>query len=419
MLVLGLAGCKREVSFEPYRAEFVYTTLAYRPTQATAVGFHRWGGDVLDEKLDDWGEGNLDQLRDFYRKHRKAIEGIPRELMTAEDRADCDLVLNRIALGEFELNRAKQYKYDPRIYVDGVRDGLVSLYAGEHAPKKLRYFDMVRRMEWLPKYLVIAKKNLVAAPLSWNVEAQERTVELIRFIEGTLREDCAPELRPKFSEEAPKAVKELEAFRVWLDTELKLTQREWRMEPEIYAAKLKLELGMSMEEARQAVEADIAKWKTAKAGESEGGELKTELKLMEAPEVLRVEGARLYPGAVLHPEQKSRVWVRKGGAPDGRAMARVVLQERAMAEARKSEPRSRKVLRTVFEPAWRWERWPEGSEAQLLKEAELLRAQIELVGLAKGAIEDAALMKKVELMGGEIPAGYVGWLRENAKAGKR
>lgn len=433
--VVVMTGCKREVQLEPYRAEFVYTTLAYRPTQATAMGFHRWGGDILDEKLDDWGEGNLDQLRRFYEKHRKAMEGIPQELLSAEDREDYRLIMDRMTLAEFELNKIRSYKYDPRVYVNGITDGLMGLYAGEHGPKKLRYFDIVRRLEWVRKYVAIAEKNLVASPESWNVEARARNKELIRFLNEELKADCAPELQPKFGEQAPKAAADLEEFGRWMEGALTTTQKEWRMEPPLYAAKLKLELGVTVEEASRAAEEDMARWKTVKAEYAGEGGAPPGLKLLPAPGVLMVEGARLLPGAVLHPEEKSRVWVQKG-AENRLAMARVALREAAWSEARKIEPRSRKVLRTVFAPAWYWERWPEkGAERHLLREAAKLWAQIEMVSRVStneetipklmeraGVTREEAgdLVREVELLGAEIPAGYWGWrMEQKARGGKR
>lgn len=313
---------------------------------------------------------------------------------------------------------------------------MIGLYAGEHAPKKLRYFDIVRRMEWLKKYLAIAQKNLVAAPASWNAEAIARNKALIEFINGELKADCAPELQPKFAEQAPKAVKELEEFGRWLESAMATTQREWRPEPAIYAVKAKVELGVKVEEAKRAAEEDLAKLRGAvRDAAAREAFPKLELKVMVAPAVMRVAGARLHPGAVLHPEQKSRVWVEKG-KEDRLAMARVALRQAAFEEARKSEPRSRKVLRTVFEPAWKWERWPaKGAERELLWEAAKLWAQIEMVmevtpseEAAKKVkertgftTEEAAeLVRQVEMLGWEIPGGYWGWrMEEQARGGRR
>src|ERR1035441_3360230 len=53
--------------------EFVYGSLAYSPSAATAAGLHQYQKQNLDEMLDDFGEQNLDRQRTFFEKFRDRL----------------------------------------------------------------------------------------------------------------------------------------------------------------------------------------------------------------------------------------------------------------------------------------------------------------------------------------------------------
>lgn len=457
-------GCHRQVMLEPYRAEFVYTTLAFQPSLATSAGFDRWGGDVLDEKLDDWGEVTVEKRREFYYKHRKAMEEIPRELLSPEERDEHTLIIDWIKREELDLNRIRPYKYDARVYVDAVADGLVSLYVSEQGEKKLRYFDLVRRLEATPRLVEIAKKNLVSVPVSWNVEAQKRIKTLVAFIDGPLREDCAPELKPKFEEHASKAMAALKDLQTWLDTVVGQTQMDWRLDPMLYEQRFQLSMGgkESLDEWRRAGEGEIAALRSQmETAAGKGGvkkalsELKTaavdvplvagmakslRVRATPAAKVPAVPLVSWRPGPVVDGKEAGMLWVTAGPAREADlkfAVRSATKSAEAGDRLRRLDPRSRAVLHSLFDREWKRIEWPtlteiEGMPAdeklavlnQLLEAAAVLVTQIEIekewlspedtvARLKQRTYRDEAgakqLALEIELGGRQIPAGFAAW----------
>ena len=62
-------GCGRQnaaAQFDKLTQDFIYGSLALAPVSATGVGYHLHNGVPLDELLDDYSAGDLDQQRAFY-----------------------------------------------------------------------------------------------------------------------------------------------------------------------------------------------------------------------------------------------------------------------------------------------------------------------------------------------------------------
>jgi len=57
-------------SFTEVEDEFIYTSLAFSPVQATSAGYHQHQGIKLDAELDDFSQAGLDRQRNFYKSLR-------------------------------------------------------------------------------------------------------------------------------------------------------------------------------------------------------------------------------------------------------------------------------------------------------------------------------------------------------------
>src|ERR1035441_3589259 len=99
-LVLFAVGCGKTPSqkLTALSDEFVYGSLAYSPSAATAAGLHQYQKQNLDEMLDDFGEQNLDRQRTFFEKFRDRLGEIQTGDLTPEDRADLTILQDQIAL---------------------------------------------------------------------------------------------------------------------------------------------------------------------------------------------------------------------------------------------------------------------------------------------------------------------------------
>ena len=54
------------MDFDKLTEDFLYGSLALSPVSATGVGYHLHKGVPLDELVDDYSAGGLDQQRNFY-----------------------------------------------------------------------------------------------------------------------------------------------------------------------------------------------------------------------------------------------------------------------------------------------------------------------------------------------------------------
>src|ERR1017187_9625067 len=104
-LVLFAVGCGKTPSqkLTALSEEFVYGSLAFSPSAATAAGLHRYQKQNLDEMLDDFGEQSLYRQRTFLEKFRDRLGELPTGELTAEDRADLTILQDQIALSLFDL----------------------------------------------------------------------------------------------------------------------------------------------------------------------------------------------------------------------------------------------------------------------------------------------------------------------------
>src|SRR5437773_5383035 len=70
IISLVLGGCSRSnpaMDFDKLTQDFLYGSLALSPVSATGVGYHVHNGVPLDELVDDYSAGGLDQQRSFYK----------------------------------------------------------------------------------------------------------------------------------------------------------------------------------------------------------------------------------------------------------------------------------------------------------------------------------------------------------------
>jgi uncharacterized protein (DUF885 family) len=237
--LMMLTGCMgKHQNFDPFREEFVYTSLAYSPTSATAAGFHRFAAELLDEKLDDFSPTSIGRQKKFYREWRENIAKLAyRDRLGKHDLADLDLMLNEADRNTHELEILEGYRHNPLVYTNVLGNGLFAPYSLEWAPKDSRYYFIVRRLEGVEKLLAAARFNLKDSPEPFTEAAIAANLGNIEMIDRTLRDDCPPSLRSRYDAIAQPALAELRAFDIWLRTDLRPRKSDWRLGQEKYARK--------------------------------------------------------------------------------------------------------------------------------------------------------------------------------------
>ena len=258
---MSCAGPKPDPSFAQLAEEFVYTSLAFSPVAATAAGYHQHQGVNLDQQLDDVSSQAMDRQRQFYTGFRERLsKAVKPEQLSAEDRADYDVIQDQISLALLDLERIRSLRHNPTVYVELIGNALFNPYVLEYAPKPQRMRDVIARAEKIPSFLEQAKKNLADAPAIWTKVAAEENDGNVGLVDKTLRAAMPEDLRGKYEQAAATALQALRGFNDYLKNDLsKRANADWRLGPEKYRQKFRYSLGtdLSPEQVLASAEADV------------------------------------------------------------------------------------------------------------------------------------------------------------------
>jgi uncharacterized protein (DUF885 family) len=260
-LALCLTGCKmpgEKEDFSKIAEDFVYGALALSPVTATANGYHEHHGASLDDALDDFSRGGLQEQRQFYHNFRDRLDLFKPETLSAEDRADYDVMRNQIDLQLLDFDKIRSFRHNPTIYVELAGNALFSPYVLNYAPKEKRYSQIVHRLFKIPALVQQAKDNLMDSPDVWNRVAQQENDGNIDLIDNTLRKDVPPELKSEFDRAAKGAMDALRGFNAYLKNDLSGRTSDWRLGKEKYDEKFRYALAVGKTPEQVLAEAEAA-----------------------------------------------------------------------------------------------------------------------------------------------------------------
>ncbi|HTA67237.1 MAG TPA: DUF885 domain-containing protein [Bryobacteraceae bacterium] len=260
-LLLLMTGCKmpgEQQDFSKLSEEFVYGSLALSPVSATAAGYHEHQGLRLDEKLDDYSPGGIQEQRQFYSGFRDRLALIKPETLAPEDRADYQIVQNQVDLALLDLNRIQSVRHNPTVYVELVGNALFNPFVLEYAPIETRYRHIIQRLFKVPELMQQAKANLRDSPDVWNRVAQEENDGNIDLIDKTLRERVPAVLKTEFDRAAKGALESLRDFNKYLKDDLSRRTSDWRLGKDKYDPKFRYTLASGKTPEQVLAEAEAA-----------------------------------------------------------------------------------------------------------------------------------------------------------------
>jgi uncharacterized protein (DUF885 family) len=236
------AGCKskpetQKPDFSKLTGDFVYGSLALSPTNATQAGYHEHQGVKLDEKLDDYSPTGIQAAQNFYSDFKTRLAAIDQQALSAEDRADYQIIRNAIDLSLQDLQQVQGYRHNPTTYVELIGNALFAPYVLEYAPLDTRFGQIINRLTQVPALLDQAKTNLTDAPEIWNKVAREENDGNIDLIDKTLRSKAPANLTADFDKAATPALAALRSFNAYLKNDLSKKTSDWRLGKEEYARK--------------------------------------------------------------------------------------------------------------------------------------------------------------------------------------
>jgi uncharacterized protein (DUF885 family) len=262
LVIISLGGCSRPnpaQQFDKLTEDFLYGSLALSPVSATATGYHVLNGVPLDELVDDYSAGGLDQQRTFYKDFQLRIAALDVTTLDKEQRADLDIIKIQIDQALLELDTIQSYKHNPTVYVELAGNALYTPYMLNYAPIEKRFGQITKRLERIPALFDQAKANLVDAPEVWNRVAREENDGNIGLIDKTLREAAPEAQKIAYGAAAEKALAAVRDFNAFLKDKLSSKTSDWRLGKEKYARKFALVLasGRTPDDLLAAAEADL------------------------------------------------------------------------------------------------------------------------------------------------------------------
>jgi uncharacterized protein (DUF885 family) len=267
MLALAaMTGCGRPTAststpgLDSLSEEFVYGTLALSPASATQAGYHNHKGVSLDDALDDFSPQGIAAQRKFYVDFRARLDQWNNSRLTAEERADFQILSDQIALGLLELDGIQNYRHNPTVYVELIGNALFNPFILEYAPKPQRIRHIISRLGRVPTLLDQARKNLTDSPEIWTTVATEENQGNIELIDKEIRAGVPADLSSEYDKAAKPALEALRGFQEFLKNDLsKRAQSDWRLGPEKYEQKFRyvLETDRKPDEVLADAEADL------------------------------------------------------------------------------------------------------------------------------------------------------------------
>jgi uncharacterized protein (DUF885 family) len=240
--IFPMAGCKmtqekQKPDFSKLTEDFVYGSLALSPVSATQAGYHEHQGVRLDEKLDDFSAPGIEASRKFYAGFHDQLAAIDPQTLSAEERADYQIIQNAVDLSLLDLQQIQSYRHNPTVYVELVGNALFNPFVLEYAPFDARFHHIIQRLSQVPVLMDQAKMNLADSPEVWNRVAREENDGTIGLIDKTLRAKAPANLQADFDKAALPALDSLRSFNAFLKDELSKRTSDWRLGKQRYAQK--------------------------------------------------------------------------------------------------------------------------------------------------------------------------------------
>src|SRR3984885_834003 len=238
--------------------DFVYGSLALSPVSATSAGYHEHKGVNLGEQIDDFSAAGIDQQHKFYSDFHIRLAAIQQDSLSAEDRADFQIIDNQVNLSLLEFEKIQSYRHNPTEYVELVGNALFNPFVLEYAPLDQRYRAIIQRLQKIPALMQQGQANLMDAPEIWNRVAREEKQSHRDLVDKTPRAKVPDALKADYDRAAGPALDALRGFTKFLKDDLLKKTSDWRLGKENYDPKFAYTLVSGKKPEQVLAEAEAA-----------------------------------------------------------------------------------------------------------------------------------------------------------------
>ncbi len=160
---LALAGCgapgeetaKADDAFAALSAKWLDGYARLRPATATALGDHRFDGEI-----DDVSAAGRAARAQHTKETADTLMSIDRTKLSRENQVDAAMLAEQLAADAFTTDTLQDWAWDPLNYASLAGGSLYSLMARDFAPIEERLLSAASRMEKLPDLLAATREQL-------------------------------------------------------------------------------------------------------------------------------------------------------------------------------------------------------------------------------------------------------------------
>ncbi|MGE4073200.1 MAG: DUF885 domain-containing protein [Lysobacterales bacterium] len=155
--VAPVAAAKPDANakFAELSASWVDGRMRLSPLYATAIGDHRFDGEI-----DDLSADGRRAAAEFSQKLLTELSAIDSTALSRENQVDALILRNQIEYDLWGLNTSEDWAWDPQVYSQAAGGTIYSLMARDFAPINERLANVTRRIEKLPRLYAQMRENL-------------------------------------------------------------------------------------------------------------------------------------------------------------------------------------------------------------------------------------------------------------------
>jgi uncharacterized protein (DUF885 family) len=274
VVIVGFAGCTviqpppdftnppsaADVTFDEIARRYLAEMLQLKPVQATALGDHRYDGQLDDVSAD--GQARRVGLA---RQLLAQLETLGIAQLSRAHQVDARLLKSELDYEVWSVEELKEWRWNPLLYTDLAGNSVYLLMARDFAPLPVRLHNVGLRLSELPRLLMQARESLDPAlvPHIHAETAVKQNTGVLSLIDelvvpqlGTLAQAQQTELKTAIAH-ARTAVAQ---HQIWLEKKLlPAASGDFRLGATLYDAKLRFALNspLSRQEIRTRADAEL------------------------------------------------------------------------------------------------------------------------------------------------------------------
>ncbi|CAN5349971.1 DUF885 domain-containing protein [soil metagenome] len=251
------AATASAAEYERFAREFLDWYYAANPLRATRLGIREH-----DARMPDLSRAAIQRTVGELRGWLTRLEAIDRQALEGDAFFDYQVLDHAIRAELLDLEEVRGWEKDPNSYNGAIAGAFAGLASRDFAPVEQRMRSMMARAEQIPTVIAAAKENLRGVPRLWAEQAVRNTRGTVSFLRNDLPRALAaqgageidPALRGEWEAAHTRAIREVEAFAQWLETELlPRADGDFRIGKDVFERKVRYEehVDLSAEELRE------------------------------------------------------------------------------------------------------------------------------------------------------------------------